>query len=196
MKKLCMILICIALMLLSGCINKPYKQANQAIGNTQQQIQQAQVKDSYQEPPVKIESGYYVDPKPMSLHHGPAWLNRPISLEAQHMPLDMMMDHILRRTNVTVTYDRSVKQNYLVSLHYTGTVEGALDSLAAKSHYYYTLNDKEIDWSAFETKTFNISFMPGNVNYLVGQSQGGETNANYSGTTEKKKKTKKKKKKK
>jgi len=173
MKKVGVLSIVCAAALLAGCINKPYKEATKAIDHTQQQMNQAQAQDSYQQPAVKVESGYYVDPKPVSLHHGPAWLHRPISLEAQHMPISMLMDRILRRTNVTVTYDRSVKQNYLVSMHYTGTVQGALASLAAKTHYHYTLHQHEIDWSAFQTKTFNISFMPGNVNYLVGQAQGG-----------------------
>ena len=46
--------------------------------------------------------------------------------------------------------------------------------LAAKTHYTYAINAKTISWSAFESRTFNIAFMPGTSNYMVGATEGAQ----------------------
>jgi len=107
-----------------------------------------------------------------------------VSLQAENMPFSMLMNRLLAGSNVSATFDNSVNANQVVSLQYVGTVQGALNRLAAKLNYYYSPNNSQVNWSAFETRTFNISFMPGSSNYLVGRSHGGiESNGHSVGTT-------------
>src|SRR3990167_9493863 len=50
-------------------------------------------------------------------------------------------------------------------------MKGALDRLESITRFSYSVSGYSVDWSAFVDKTFNISFMPGTSNYMVGQSQ-------------------------
>ena len=59
-------------------------------------------------------------------------------------------------------------------MNYTGTVKGALDLLAAKTGFVYSIQRANtIYWQAFITRTFSIAFMPGTSDYVMGQSSGG-----------------------
>lgn len=57
-----------------------------------------------------------------------------------------------------------------MSVNYSGTVKGALDLLAAKTGYVYTVNGNDVYWQAFITKTFDIAFMPGSSDYMMGKA--------------------------
>lgn len=110
-------------------------------------------------PAVIVKSGYYVDPHPVSLKKAPAWLQRSVTLTAHKMPLSILMSRLLRNTNINVNYNNAVRSYRLVSLDYSGSLQGALRNISAKTNYYYTTSKDNLDWSAFETKTFNVSFM-------------------------------------
>ncbi len=107
----------------------------------------------------------------MSLSKDPAWMKRSITLTAQNMPMDELVSRLLRNSDVNVRYDNSVEAKRPVSLHYSGSVKGALDTVAAKTRYYYLVEGNVVSWSAFQTKMFDISFMPGYSSYLVGRNQ-------------------------
>ncbi len=58
-------------------------------------------------------------------------------------------------------------------MNYSGTVRGALDLLASKTGFVYSIEGNYIYWQAFISKTFDIAFMPGGTDYLVGRKSGG-----------------------
>ncbi len=124
--------------------------------------------------PVVMHRGYYVDRRPVSLKKTPAWLKRRVNLHAENMPLSMLMDHLLNGSNVTTAYDSTVDTNILVSMKYNGTVKGVLNHLAAKLNYAYILADHEVDWSAYATKSYSVSFVPVASNPLVSAAVNGE----------------------
>ncbi len=160
-------------LLLSSCAAPPYRDAEDRIKRSLHQIDLNKQGNDRQAPPVIILPGYYVDTSPVNLNEDPAWMRRPVILIAQGMPLDQMSDRLLRKSDVNIRYDETVQPKKLINMHYSGTVKGALDTLASKTHYYYYVDNKILTWSAFETRTFDISFMPGFSSYMVGRGQNG-----------------------
>lgn len=157
--------------LLGACATAPYLQANQRVDQTSRQIVADKLSDNKAAPAVLTRPGYYVDTHPVNLVQDPAWMRRSVTLQAQNMPLDELVARLLRNGDVNVRYDETVQSKRLVSLHYTGTVKGALETVAAKTRYFYTVDGNVVSWSAFETKIFDISFMPGYSSYMVGRGQ-------------------------
>ncbi|MCH9743800.1 MAG: hypothetical protein K0U29_02605, partial [Gammaproteobacteria bacterium] len=167
--------ILLGVVVLSSCAT--YKQTNQKVQATQQEMQQDKQQYAAVAPAVEVKDGYYVSAQPVSLSHPPAWLEKSITLQANQIPFSILMTRLLRNSNAGVSYDDSVDAQQLVSMNYSGTVEGALDRLAAQTHYHYSLGADQVSWSGFETRIFNISFMPGTSNYLVGQAQNNNQNS-------------------
>lgn len=163
--------------MLSACATQTYLKASHDIDQTHQTIQTKLAQANTPVTPVKVRPGYYVDTTPVSLKKKPSYLSQRISLRANRMPFSLLANRLMQNTNVTVAFDSTVNLQQPISLNYTGTVEGALKAIADKTNYRYVVKGNELDWSAFETRTFNISFMPGASTYLVGRSQGDHEDA-------------------
>ncbi len=161
-------LVCGAL-LLTSCALPPYQHADERVDQTDKQIAADKAADNLRAPAVISRPGYYIDTHPVTLSQDPAWMRRSVTMTAQSMPMDELVSRLLRNGDVNVRYDDTVLPKRLVSLHYTGSVKGALETVAAKTRYYYTIEDNVISWSSFETKMFDISFMPGFSSYMVGR---------------------------
>ncbi len=159
---------------LAACGMKIYQKASANVDKTKMNIHLAETKQNTQAPPVLVKAGYYVNSTPVSLQKDPAWLSKPISLRARDMPFSMLMHRILRNINVSAGFDNTVQSQRPVTINYRGPLKGALNSIASQLNYHYDIQNREVTWSAFMTKTFNISFMPGTSNYLLGQTQNAE----------------------
>jgi type IVB pilus formation R64 PilN family outer membrane protein len=91
------------------------------------------------------------------------------------------MDRLMPQNTVGVQYETSMSRSKPISINYQGPLRGALDKIAAKTGYAYDISGSGLTWSGFVTKTFDISFMPGSSQYLVGQKQGDTLNSMTSG---------------
>jgi type IVB pilus formation R64 PilN family outer membrane protein len=58
-----------------------------------------------------------------------------------------------------------------------------LDLLATKVGYVYTINKDQIYWKEFVTRTFDIAFMPGGTDYMMGGKGGSSSSSGSSGGT-------------
>lgn len=163
----------LGLISLTACSSSTFNQSNNGVDQTQSQISSKESSLEKTAPTVVFNKGYYVDPNPVSLQNQPSWLSRTISVRAENLPFNLLMNRLLSGSNVTVSYDNSVDSSRPISFNYNGTVKGALDALQAQTHYAYDISSQLINWSAFQTKTFNISFMPGSSDYSVGRTEGG-----------------------
>jgi type IVB pilus formation R64 PilN family outer membrane protein len=108
----------------------------------------------------------------------PAWMSRQIAIQGNNLPLEFMVSKILANTGATAMYDPAVNKSMPVTLNYSGTIAGALEALASKSHYGYEASGNRLMWSAFISRTFDVSFMPGASQYLLGgtkQQAGGSS---------------------
>lgn len=156
---------------LTGCAPNYYRASNEGVDESLHALQSIDQQAHQHEPPVLIKEGYYVDSSPVPLRQDPAWLHETVTVRAQGMPLSSLMNRLLSGHAMSVSYDGSVNSQHPVTMDYHGSLRGALQVLANTVDYHYQLqDDHEISWSAFEDRTFDISFMPGVSNYLVGES--------------------------
>jgi len=105
----------------------------------------------------------------------PAWMNQPVVMRGQNMPFSMVVNKVLEPVKASTTYQDGVRQDMSLSFNYKGTVGGALDKLATMTGYAYTVEGSTVSWLNFVTKTFDVSFMPGASQYLMGEKSGGST---------------------
>ncbi len=152
---------------LLGCTGTAYKNTDKKITDTTTHINRLKTNASSTAPPIVNNTGYYVDSKPIPLDKTPLWLKQPIRVQTNAMPFNLLIQHMLVKYSVNSHYDRSIAPKQLISIKYAGTIEGALNTIAQRTNYYYSAHSHNVNWSAFETRTFSISFMPENSNHLV-----------------------------
>ena len=98
--------------------------------------------------PVKKKTVHHVTAHKPKVHK-PSWLSRSITFQANRIPFNLLMTRLLRNSrHILAQYDETIKPQRLVSLHYTGTLEGALNTLAAETHYHYRTHAHTLYWSA------------------------------------------------
>lgn len=165
---------------LSSC-SKTYYQANHQIDETAHNIKKIQTKNDTREPTVITRGGYFINPKEIPVAHIPEWEHQSIHVHAQHLPLNILLNQLLQGHSVAINYDSSVTPQQPITLNYSGSLQGALNMISTLTNYTFSAHDRSIYWSAFQTKTFDISFMPGTSTYLVGQEKNSNMNNNDSG---------------
>lgn len=161
--------------LFSACTTPSIYDKAQSESKNLHNTQTAITEKAYDRPPAVItKNKAYVDTTPISLVHQPSWLNTPVSLHGTALPFNFLVDQTLTGTAVIVDYDHTVNPKKLISIDYEGQLKGALNELAARANYYYSFNIKKntLSWSNFETKVFDISFMPGDTKYQLGENAG------------------------
>jgi type IVB pilus formation R64 PilN family outer membrane protein len=172
-----LILLCLAFIFgVAGCQTPPLY--NQAEGNVAEVAQRAKAAEAKSDaagksiPPLVVNQGLYVDQTPISLKKDPAWSRSHIVLRGEQLPFSYYSRTIVGGGGRTILthYQVGLDQNSQLAMNYSGTVKGAMDLLAAKSGYVYTINGDTVYWQAYITKTFDIAFMPGTVDYSLGDS--------------------------
>ena len=180
---LCLFALVCALSLVSCATN--FEKPKRAIDETHSSIHAAKEVSNSATPPVVDNPGYYVNDNPIAISRVPAWAKRHITLDARGMPFNLMVNRILQNTPAAVSYQTDMKKTPPVSMQYSGTIHGALTKLANIENYAYRFQGRNnVHWEAYVTHTFNISFMPGVSNYLLGQNANaspGSSNASGAG---------------
>ncbi len=163
---------------LAACSPSYYKEANQNVEKTQKQLKDSRKALDTTRPAAVEHAGYYVSGKPIAMTSSPIWLKNRVTMRAQDMPLDLLMSQLTRNNGINVSYQPSMKQSQPVTVNYSGSLKGLLNKLAAQYDLDYQAVGNTVNWQAFETRTFNISFMPGTTDYLMGQTAGQESGLN------------------
>lgn len=176
-----LIVLCLTLgvLLLMGCQGKVlYDQTEGNIADVTLRAKDARHMSDHSgrpEPALLVNKGLYVDTTPISLARQPSWLRNHIVIRGDELPFSYYARTIAGGGGgqILTRYQEGVDQSAKISINYSGTVKGALDLLASKTGYIYSIHSKSIDWQAFVTKTFDIAFMPGTSDYVMGKAQGG-----------------------
>lgn len=168
------------LLVLSACNSPVYNQTEANVADVKLRAQAARLRSdmSAKTPPaLLVNRGLYVDTTPISLYHDPSWLNNHIVIRGDQLPFSYYSRTIGQGAgnNVLTKYQTGLDAAVTVSMSYSGTLRGALDLLAAKTGYVYSVRGKSIYWQSIITKTFDIAFMPGDTDYLMGNKSGGGT---------------------
>lgn len=169
-----------AAFVLAACHSPVYNQTQANIANVREKTIAARHKsDSDAKPPaaVVVKKGLYVDTTPINLDNQPSWLNNHIVINGDQLPFSYYSRTIATGagSNVLTKYQSGFDSNVNVSMNYNGTIKGALDLLASKAGYVYTVHNKSIYWQAFVTRTFDVAFMPGSTDYMMGKTGGGSS---------------------
>jgi type IVB pilus formation R64 PilN family outer membrane protein len=175
------------LFLVAGCSTPTlFKQTEGNVATIGDKIKKADSKsdaDAKPEPPLIIKQGMYVDKTPISLEKRPTWLKSHIVLRGDQLPFSFYTKNVIgNSSNVLVHYQPGLNATALISLNYSGDIKGALDLLAAKTGYTYTVHGNNLIWDAIISKTFDIAFMPGAVDYMVGDAASASSSSGAGGT--------------
>lgn len=165
---------------LSGCNSPVYNQAEGNIAETKIRINEAMKKSNTSGKPIPnllVKNDLYVDKTPISLAKEPSWLKNHIVIRGDQLPFSYYSRTIVAGggKNVLTHYQTGMDEGQKVSMNYSGTVRGALELLGAKSGYVFTVNGRSVYWQAFISKTYDIAFMPGSSDYMMGKASGGSS---------------------
>ncbi|HTM63886.1 MAG TPA: hypothetical protein VL360_05235 [Gammaproteobacteria bacterium] len=177
-----------AAFMLSACNSPVYNQTENNIADVKLKVNAAKNKQDDQakvQPSLVMKKGLYVDKTPISLYKNPSWMKNHIVIKGDQLPFSYYSRTVAlgAGTNILTKYQTGLDQSARISLNYSGTIRGALDLIASKTGFVYNVQGNSVYWQAFVTKTYDIAFMPGGTDYLMGKKSGGAgANTNSSGT--------------
>lgn len=166
------------MLVLTACNSPVYNQSEGNVADVKLKAAEARAKSDASakpKPALQVKQGMYVDTTPISLEREPSWLQNNIVIRGDQLPFSYYSRTIGSGAgkNILTKYQVGLDPAVNVSLNYSGSVKGALDLLASKSGYVYSIRGNKIYWQAFITRTFDIAFMPGSSDYLMGKASGG-----------------------
>lgn len=154
---------------ISACTPPIYKDTERNYTSAETELKAKRIR--YENPQLPLQAVTANNITLGAIHLQPGWLHKRITVRGNNLPFEMFVGKVLSNTTGFAVYENDVNRNAPISLNYSGTIKGALDALAAKSNYAYDLDGDTLVWSGFVTKTFDISFMPGASQYLLGRSK-------------------------
>jgi type IVB pilus formation R64 PilN family outer membrane protein len=173
---------------LSGCANqqKLANEANLASQQTQSQINynlsdvnRRAVKAACTGAKFRIKSKSYVDLKPIRIPA--AWKTKQVAIYASNQPLPSIITEMTKDTNVNNIFQPEMR-NKMISISYRGNLYDGIRKVATDNNIVFNMSGRAshptFNWSRYETRTFQIAFLPGNTSFDVGDySQGGGSSA-------------------
>lgn len=182
MLKKCIILIFSTAFILTACHSTVYNQTMGNVADVKLKAAHARrMSDAAIVPqaPLTVKSGPYVDTTPISLDRQPSWLHNHIIIRGDQLPFSYYSRTVASGANnsVLTKYQSGLDPSINISVNYAGPIKGALDLIATKTGYVYSVRKNTIYWQAFVTRIFDISFMPGASDYLMGKKSGGGSTA-------------------
>lgn len=178
MLKKWLVLLATVAMMLTACNAPVYNQTENNVADVKLKTVAALKKSDASgnnEPALTMSKGLYIDKTPISLYKNPSWMKRKIVIRGDNLPFSYYARTISSGAGgyVLTKYQTGLDKGLRTSVNYSGTVRGALDLLASKTGYVYSISGNSIYWRAFITKTYDIAFMPGSTGYLMGKSSDG-----------------------
>lgn len=170
--------------LLSACTpSETFEHAEGSAVTTKSKMEEEKNMQMKEPPPVVRKAAPYVDVKPISLDRDPGWFHKDIEVHGNDLPFTLFASKIMEGLPVAVNFHASFNKYQLVSMDYNGNVKGALDLLAAKTGSMYRADHNRLRWTDMITRTYNVSFMPGQADYVMGSTSGkGSSSAGGSGS--------------
>lgn len=163
---------------LTACYSPVYNQTEANVADVKLKEAAARAKSDCSgrnRPSLLVNRGLYVDTTPINLKREPAWLRNHMVLRGDQLPFSYYSRTIASGagSKVLTKFQTGLDPAVGITMNYSGSVRGALDLLAAKTGYVYSIHENTVYWQAFLTRTFDIAFMPGGTDYLMGKPSGG-----------------------
>lgn len=188
MIKRCVILILSVAFTLAACHSPVYNQAEGNVADVKLKMADMRKKsdeDAKSTSSLLVKQGAYVDTTPINIAQEPSWLKNSIVIRGDQLPFSYYSRTVASGAvkGVLTKYQVGLDPAVNLSMSYSGTVKGALDLLASKSGYVYSIQGKTIYWQAYVTKTFDIAFMPGGTDYMMGKASSGGSSSSSSSSS-------------
>ena len=170
---------------LAGCVSQNYTdtkadadKVHQSIGAHSQVKHTSQVQ-SISRPPISTE--------PLIVKQHIPWLEAPVSIKANAMPLSMVIAQVLNGAQyqgkgINVWFDGDVDPNKLVTLSFKSSRGDVLNLIARQTRYGITPSASKLTVNRFESETFVITLPPGTYSGQLG-SQGTAVSSGGVGST-------------
>lgn len=126
-------------------------------------------------PPLLIKNDLYVDTTPISLSQRPSWLENHIVIRGDQLPFSYYSRLISAGAGqgILTKYQIGLDSALKISMSYSGTIRGALDLLATRAGFVYGVKNNQVYWESYITRTYDIAFISGDTDYLLGKKSGG-----------------------
>lgn len=184
------VLVLTTMLMVTACNSPVYNQTENNVADVKikAKVARQQSDDSAKvRPALVMNKGPYIDRTPISLAKNPSWLKSHIVIKGDQLPFSYFSRTIGSGAGygILTKYQTGLDQGQKISLNYSGTVKGALDLLSSKSGFVYNIQGNGIYWQAFLTKTYDIAFMPGGTDYMMGKkAAAGGSGASTSGAAD------------
>ncbi len=107
----------------------------------------------------------------------PDWYYSDHNIQSAGLPFYYVAEEFGRRYGIFVKYGPDIDPNLAIHLVYeNGSAHGALEALASATGMNYEVNGKYITWSLYQVERFDLSYVGGKFNYLIGGSESGGGN--------------------
>lgn len=167
--------------ILSGCTGHNMRgEANNAIDAAQRD---ATAYDILQDQPAAL---YVTEPpadtEAKKVRNLPAWANENYSFSSSQMPFFYVAEDIVKRHGVHVGYGSDIDINQEIGFSFAGpgSVYSALEGLAATSGYHFEIHGNQVTWSAYVYEHFDLAYVGGKYNYLIGNEAGDNNDSSQS----------------
>lgn len=127
----------------------------------------------------------------VKVENGPDWMSLPVQSinSSGGGSFHYLNSRVLSSNGINFIYADDIDPNTIINVNIHGRIKDALEDISHVSGYSYTVIGNTVNWSAYVTETFNVSYIPGDYSYMVGstnQSANGnsENGSGGSGDTE------------
>ena len=167
--------------LLSSCVMRTFDSAEKGLDHAQNKATNAQ--NYTDRPPAEYRTRPRPNLHPIEAPKGPSWLRRQVAnpVAVASIPFDVAVEEILAGTGVVAKFSYDVHTALPVSIiHKKGSVQTALEKIAARTNYAYVAHEHSVEWHAYVTETFSIPILAGDYSYMIGKEDQQES-ANQAG---------------
>lgn len=123
---------------------------------------------------VVYSEEYYAPALPEDDYDRPGWFFEQTSFAYRSTPFNMVVNDILG-SYTSMRYLQGINSETPISVSHNGTMGEAIQKIALAAGYAFDLKDDVLSWYKYETREFDVSFIPGVSSYFLGESGRAQT---------------------
>lgn len=109
----------------------------------------------------------------VKLTNEPAWMDLPVTpiKGAGGLPFAFLLDRVLVNNGINYILSDDINNpSQHVNVNLNGRVRDALNDISHVTGFSYTVVGNTVNWSAYITESFNVSYIPGDYSYMIGST--------------------------
>lgn len=160
--------------ILAGCVgHQKFDEASQNALEASKELSSFSIRDD-------APAAVYIDTPQNELveipiEHVPDWFHTSHEIKSAGVNFYYLAEELAKKYGLFVKYGPDVDPNIAIHVMYeNGTAHGALESLSSSTGYSYDIKGKYINWSMFQVERYDLSYVGGKFNYLLGSDGSSE----------------------